>query len=82
MGATRWSFPEILWYCTHGAMQSVQELETDGLVAGRVEQQNLLHEQKIIIIISQQIQCSHEHLLIKMEFTIMNNDKYNNNDTD
>ena len=82
MGATRWSFPEILWYCTRGAMQSVQELETDGLVAGRAEQQNLLHEHKIIIIISQQIQCSHEHLLIKMEFTIMNNDKYNNNDTD
>ena len=38
MGATRWSFPEILWYCTRGAMQSVQELETDGLVAGRAEQ--------------------------------------------
>ena len=28
MGATRWSFLEILRYCTRGAMQSVQELET------------------------------------------------------
>ena len=39
MGATRWRFPEILWYCTLGAMQSVQELETDGLVAGRLRAQ-------------------------------------------
>ena len=34
MGATRWSFPEILWYCTRGAMQSVQELEIDRLSEG------------------------------------------------
>ena len=39
MGATRWSFQVILWYCTRGVMQSVQELETDGLVAGRLRAQ-------------------------------------------
>ena len=47
MGATRWRFAEILWYCTLGAMQSVQELETDGLVVGRLRAQGRVRNEKI-----------------------------------